>query len=516
MSASLFSSIVPALLAPWQQRRNAGSLWGTGLVVFMILLGPAAVFLVSVLTQMGVDVFGVGGVKDPAQLAAEMRHSAATVGMFSLSTLVLAAWALTVYNLMDQNRPVLARLVPAHAPRLRVALVAGWAVSVALITLFIGVRFAMPLLTAAIAGPVLALLALSVRWPALWALGMFAPVIREGVRMWPGFQPLVAGLRVQWSAQPVAIAVTLAGASVVILVGMIQSGGRHHIASDEARRNRVKRFQMRATGAQPVVAGRRSAFDRLMSSAYFAWWRRVLARPRSSVSSRLMLGLGPGAHWTNILTAVLFCGALMALAPIVVYLLSLLSPSLFHDFVPLMVLGASVGLVPGLMGNTLQVHARLQQTRREQALLLLLPGVPRGAALSRGLAWQFTGQFAIALGGALLLGWSLGQIRWVVPNTPLLPVMGRLMGLFAIGGLPLAVTQWRRWSRAKSATSLGAVMPLVVMALVMGLAALGTDQAWWTDAGAALIALAVTVALCALRWWRMGREPEALPIGRLA
>ncbi len=516
MTTFLFSSIGPALAAPWQQRRNAGPLWGMGIVVFMIMLGPIVLLVASVLAQLGVGIFALPDPGAQAQLAADMRHNAASVSMWSLSAVVLAAWGLTVSNLLDQNRPVLARLVPAHAARLRAALIVAWAASVGLVTLFVGVRFDQPLLTAAVTAPVLALLALSVRWPAVWIAGTIAPMIVDAVRTWQGFDVLMAGLRAQWVAQSGLIASMLVGASVVVLVSMIQTGGRHHIANDEARRNRVKRFQMRATGAQPIVAGKRSAFDRFMSSAYFAWWQRVFARPQSSAFSRVMLGLGPGVHWTYVATIVASCGVVMAGVVGVMKLGTLLLPVLFRDVVQLMVMGAVVGLVPGLMGNSLQVHARLQQTRREQALLLLLPGAPRGAALSRGLAWQFTGQFAISLGGAVLLAWLLSEIHWFVPIVPVLPLLSRLAWLFALGGLPLAVIQWRRWARVAPATSLSAVMPMVVVALVMAAVAMGSDQDWWTDAQAAPVVLAATVALCARRWWRMGREPEALPIGRLA
>ncbi len=516
MTTSLFSSIGPVLAAPWRQRRNAGPLWGLGLIVFMVLLAPAAVFALSVLTQLGVGSLAPRDPSQASQLVADMRHNAVSVTMWALSVLVLGAWAFTVSNLLDQNKPVLAHLVPAHPARLRVALIAAWGVSVGLVTLFVGVRFDQPLLTMTITAPLLALLALSVRWPMVWILGAIAPMWMQAVLKWPGLEPLMASLRAQWAAQPGAIAATLAGVAVVILVGLIQSGGMRHIASDEARRNRIKRFQMRATGAQPVVAGKRSAFDRFMSRTYFAWWRRVLARPQSSAFSRVMLGLGPGVHWTNIVTVVACSGVVIVAAQGMFKLGVVLFPALFHDFVPLMIMGATVGILPGLMGNSLQVHARLQQTRREQALLVLLPGAPRGAALSRRLAWQFTGQFAIALVGAMLLARSLMAIHWGGPNVPVLPMLHRLVWLFAVGGLPLAVVQWRRWARAGAPTALSALLPLLGIGVVMGAIAFGSGLDWWTDAQAAFVVATATVALCALRWWCMGREPAALPMGRLA
>lgn len=516
MTTSLFSSIGPMLAAPWRQRRNAGSLWGLGLIVFMAMLGPAAVFALSVLTQLGVGPLAPSDPSQASQLVAHMRHGAVSVTMWALCVLVLGAWALTVSNLLDQNKPVLAHLVPAHPARLRVALIAAWAGSVGLVALFVGVRFDQPLLTMTITAPVLAVLALSVRWPMVWILGAIAPIGVEAMLKWPGREPLMASLRAQWAVQPGAIAATLAAVSVVILVGLIQSGGRRHVASDEVRRNRIKRFQMRATGAQPVVAGKRGALDRFMSRTYFAWWRRVLARPQSPAFSRVMLGLGPGVHWTNIVTVVACTGVVIVAAQGVFKLGAVVVPALFHDFVPLMIMGATVGILPGLMGNSLQVHARLQQTRREQALLVLLPGAPRGAALSRRLAWQFTGQFAMALVGAVLLARSLMALHSGVPNVPVLPMLNRLVWLFAVGGLPLAVMQWRAWARAGAPTALGALLPMLGIGLVMGAIAFGSGLDWWTDGQAASGVAAATVALCALRWWRMGREPQALPIGRLA
>jgi hypothetical protein len=512
MSFDVFSSLGPVLAAPWRQRRNAGSMWGVAFVVFMVLLGPAVLFGLSAVAA--IRSHG-DAVMDAQITAVQLLVSALNTTVCAVALLVLAWWAMAVSGILDQNRPALARLVPNHPARLRAALLVGWVAALAAITLLIGVRFDAPLACATIAGVGLAILAASVRWPLLWMLGCVAPFGVGYVVEWPGLPHAIEALRGFWQDQPSMIFLTLAAASTVLLVALIQSGGARHVASDETRRQRAQRFRMRAQGSQPLAVGTRGILDTVLTRPYYAWFRHVLARPASPVFSRLMLGLSPGAHWTASATAVLY-GALAMLAGLAV----LEGVGLFYapaaSVAPNMLASFSVSIVIALVSPAIQIQARLHQSRREQALLVLLPGVPRGNALSRRLAWQLTGQFLMAWVGALgLAGLSLATAH-ALRSQSVIPVLLDLSRIFAIAALPMIVSQWRAWSRVGPPTALGPIAPLLLAGLV-GLAAwFGPLMGWLSLAAVATLSIGAAAAWCAMRWWRMGAEPSALPIGRLA
>lgn len=516
MTQPLLSSLGPMLAASWRQRRNTGSMWAVGLVAALLLVVPAGLLAWSVYLQFGGHA-GLAGSRAAHRLAAALRDAAATSGACALATLTVAWWATAVSNLLDQNRPVFARLVPRHPGRLRMALVVAWAGAVGLVTLLVGVRFDAPLLCIAAAGPAFTLIAIAVRWPLVWLLGAAAPLVVELALQSPRLDPLLAVVQAQWLAQSTAITLSLAAASVVVLMSLIQSGGRHHVASDAARRHRIKRFQMRASGVAPMgaVGGKRGVLDLTMSRPYHAWWHHVLARRGSPAFARLMLGLGPSLHWTSVLAAVV--GVALAIFGGFV-LIELLGVAWLpaRDFAPLALAGISVGIVPALLASSMQVQARLHQTRREQALLVLLPGVPRGPALSRRLAWQLTGQFALALAGAVAVVQLCQHVAVSIrPDVLSLP-LERLAGCFAIGVLPLFALQWRPWARVGTPSSLNAMLPMLLMALVMAGFVTGTQQDWFGETSAVTAIAGVAVAWCALRGWRMAREPASLPMGRLA
>ncbi len=505
----LLSSIGPILAAPWQQRRNTASLWGVAFVVGLILLGPGVLYGIGLVAH-------VHGSADAARAAIQAQQSVDMFGIATntlvcaLATLILTWFAMAVANLLDQNRPVLATLVPGHPRRLRTALLVAWFGSVAVITAMFDERFGHALLCMAIAGPVFALAAASLRWPALWALFALQPF----VMMWPGRDHAFEVVRETWLAQPLAIASTALAASAVLLVALIQAGGRRHVASDAARRSRQQRFQMRARGADPMVADQRGAYDRWMSRAYYAVLRRGLAHPGRAAFGRVMLGLGPGLHWTNVASSLVFSGVMVVFLWGVVLLLGPYFPIL-HDFGPIVLVGLSSGMVPGMVLVPLQAPARLNQTRREQALLVLLPGVPRGAALSRRLAWQLTGQFAMAWVGAALIVVAIKAVgvqpTWT--TTDVKAANPHLAGWMILAALPLFVFLWRPWARLGAPAPLGNLVPMLSMAVMVA------SLAWAGEGNASAVAataVGLAVAWCGWRWRRMAREPEALPLGRAA
>jgi len=514
MNTGSLRALGPILAAPWRQRRNNGSMWGAVVVVFLLASGPAALFCWSLYMQWGAPR-GTAGTASLAGVAGEIRHTAANAGAFALVAGLLVVWATLVSGFLDQNRPVLARLLPHHPARLRAALLVAWAAAVACITLLIGVRFDVPLLCATVAAAGLAVLAASVRWPMLWMLGCIAPAAVAWAMRWPGLPRALEFVLGAWREQAMALFLTLAAASAVLLIALIQTGGPGHVAADEARRRRVQRFRMRARGGQPVAEGRRGAIDAVLMRPYYLWWRRVLARPASPVFARVMLGLGPGAHWTAGASAVVACGLALLAGIVLLQALGLVfAPA--AGIVPDMLAGFSIGLVVSLLSPAMQIQARLHQSRREQALLVLLPAVPRASALNRRLAWQLTSQFVLTWIGAVALASLCLATAQALRAQAVRPVLLDLCRLFAAATLPMIAFQWRPWTRVGAPTGLDAIAPLLLAGLA-GLAIWALPvMGWGTHAGVAVLAVAATAAWCAMRWWRMGAEPTALPIGRLA
>ena len=81
--------------------------------------------------------------------------------------------------------------------------------------------------------------------------------------------------------------------------------------------------------------------------------------------------------------------------------------------------------------------------------------------------------------------------------------------------LPQLAWQWRRWSRLRASSSVDMTLP-VLSEILLAMLALTLH----TTTGAGYLALgtaftAVSLAYCAWRWWRMGKEPTAFPMGRL-
>jgi hypothetical protein len=186
-------------------------------------------------------------------------------------------------------------------------------------------------------------------------------------------------------------------------------------------------------------------------------------------------------------------------------------------FAPTALASLGMGVVIGLLSPAIQVQARLHQSRREQALLVLLPGVPRGATLNRRLAWQLTGQFVLAWIGALaLMALCLSTAHALRPEAARSVLSLDPCRMFAIAVFPMIVFQWRAWSRASAPTALSALGPLLLGGLAAVATWAGPFTGWLSPGAVATLCSAATMAWCSMRWWRLGREPSALPVGRLA
>lgn len=492
------SPLSRVLAAPWQQRRNVGSLWGLVFIVLACSSFPVVLFALSVLGDPGQSDF--------------LRHKAALSAWIGVGALLVVGWAMLVGNVLRQNHPALARLVPGHVGHLRAALLVAWAMLTLAAAAGPGFALEAPLAWACGAAAALAVFAAALRWPILWLAGMAAPFATEALTNWDAHARLAATLQAQWHGAPWLVAAIVATAGSIVLWMVVRSGDARHVAAYD-RWTRV-----RGESSQPAFGSgttrasaccTRAAFGRF-TRPYSWWMQRLLARRDSPVMERVLLGIGPATHWTTRMfeaaCALVFGGALVALV----------WPFLSAEArAGVCAYGAMFVLLMLSPPAVQQLH-RVWQTRREQALLGLLPGVPRGAVLNRWLGWQMSWPYLVTSAVSLAVASVLASLAERYRPGALTDTLGGMVSGFAVALLPLVALQWRGWARMREPGSLEVAGPaLVQMALV--LLAVGLHAAW--DVGywpLGVVFAILAMAWCAWRWWRMGSEPTALPIGRLA
>jgi hypothetical protein len=391
----------------------------------------------------------------PAAAALRWSLSPATVAAAVALTLLAWAWWLQAGGLLRQNRPALARLLPRQAQVLQASLL----VQAALVALA-GTALARwgldagPEAAAWTVAAVLAAVWLQ-REPWLWLPLWLAPALPLP---WRALVQAIA------TAPPVLQAALLAAAALLLLAALGRGGAWHR--RDDARRQRWAQDERAQSEGRARPLALRPPWMRALAWPFawpLGWWRRRLldpARP-GPVLARLELGLhtggtGPMLAWILALVAV---GVALGLTAAV----QLAGVRVLH-----VVDGAHVGMCMGLFA-ALQSPAMdragaLWGRRPEQALLVLLPGPPAGAALA----------------DALLARWRRGQlVAWALATATLLiltsfgsPGSQHFAGGFAAACLPLIV--WSQWRVGRLRAAPGLLEPWIagpVLAALPGWAA---------------------------------------------
>lgn len=462
------SSLAHILASPWQRWHNEGRFWGPGIVIALCAVAPVGM--------------GVWSLFCDPRLAEGVRHGAVVSGWAGLGALVLAAWAILVGDVLRQNRLSLARLVPGHVGRLRAALLAAWAVLVLVATAGPGFALDAPLAWACCVAGGLALLTAALRWPWLWTFGIAAPFVVHRLITRPDADALGAALQANWARESWLLAAVVATAGALVLVVIVRTGEHRHFAA-------------RAHG---------------LSARPYDWWlNHVLARGDSTVGTRLLLGLGPATHWAaHLRDAFWFFVIGGGLCAVVALLVG-------SDLGLIILAWMGFSVVTGVASPALQAVPRLVRTRREQALLALLPGVPRGARLNRWLAWQMSLSLLCAIAGALLLFWGINAVADLIEPGLVDRATGGMGAACAAALPPQLVWQWRAWARMPSSRGLQEALPALAQ---VGLGAVFLTLHHVVGATYLAMGVALTAAslmYCAWRWWRMGAERSALPVGRL-
>jgi hypothetical protein len=487
------ASCLRPLLAPWQWAGNESSRRAVRL---------RALFW-----------FGVG-VAPIAAAVHGLPPSQAAVVVGLVSTIVLCAlWCTQFAALLRLDHPHLARLVPGHSATLRAGVLALWAgltaVGAGAATLMVawaGLPGAGPLgaqvAPTAVAGVAAALLgmAMALRWPPLWLLvvalpftGTWSPV--TGALVWLHRQ-----------AQPWPTSVLLLAAMALALVSLFGRGDHGHAEVYE-RRERLRRIgDAGGVGNRPGLAayGRwgewLGAPWQWLSDRWLARAGRLAEPSAASAMSRAEIVLHGIQHWVRQL------GVLVPLQLALVALFGLFAlhaegwdaARIFgHSHV-----GMCIGLAAMTLGTVASLRSALWASRREQALLLL-PGMPRGTALNRALAWRQARQF--------LLVWAL-----TLPAFAVIAWVGAVPQVLALAAatLPAMAWLWRDASRQRAPSPWSAAVPFLIC-LSAGLAALLLLRQW----PVALLAVVgtfvgIAAAVSFWHWQLLERWPQALPAGR--
>jgi hypothetical protein len=414
------------------------------------------------------------------------------------SLLLMVAWGALVYGLMVQNTATAARLVPGHAQRLRELMALGWCGVLGTLVGGGALLAADPTTVVWIFGQVMLAIALTVRWPLLAFLIWLWPEMTK--EYFSGVPAALAELLGAGYGPAMLLAVLLIA---WLLGGLIGAGGAGHLQ----RQTRLANWRRAVDTGMP--SGDAGAVWNWLSRSMSAPYHRAVARlsrsPGSAVWPRVVLVFGPSVDWR-----VHACWAAVAAGVAVVgvaWLRWMGVPDTRSLHVG-EVLGPAIGLTCMALAPVIGLFTACVRTRREQALVTLLPGLPRGTALNRRLVRYQLTYFAVAWALAATLETSLMAV--IAP--PFLPALvAGLVGLWPMAGLLFVdISRLPPQPNARLGIMLSGMFagPGLAIAAHLGLG--------WPVAVVALTAGLLTAALLAWGWQRLGHLPTALPACRLA
>lgn len=424
---------------------------------------------------------------------------------------ILGGWLAVCGNLQEQNEPNAARHVPGHQRTLRHAALMGWALCTGLAALLMGVVFPPPVPWQVLllsCGAIAVFLLWSSRMVWLWlVLTLLSPL----AGLWAApLAPAGRALAAAWAANSHAMLVLALLAQAGLVVAAFGAGDARHRAryTRQTTMRQAMRMQMEGQPAGAAAWGRPLEWlARPYALAFDAWQRRLLARADNtclhSVMARAAIVLHGPQHWLYqvfaAVTLLAFVGSIFG----VVLATTPADPALIlrNGAYGMGIAIASMGFNPGFALPTM-----LWRSRREQALLCLLPGMPRGTALNRAVA-RLQLRDGLAFGGATSI--ALLAVSLAAGKT--------LLMVLPLAALPLiTVTLTRRVAAMRAPTAMTPAVPVFLyMALAGALYLLVNELGvplWLTG----VCMLALSAALLAWRWRALCAGPAALPAGRLS
>ena len=482
--ATTLAQVSRVLLSAWQARRNRGSLWVWALIGALAALVPLVTWQAA-----------------PARSRIQVVL-AVSAGM--MIAVLVVAWASLVFNVLLQNHPRIGRIVPGQVLALRLTLWSGLAFASVLGAVASAAAGGPFLLTFACMAVGFAAMAVCVRWPPLW---LALSVVTWSAPLWGDSDEIRLAV-LAWQSQPWIITLIALGLAALVPAAIVMNGNERHVRADARLRAMSASFQGRSFQLWRRPAGGTSWAwqERLGLRVYSAWMRHLLARPNSSTRARLALGTGAQTHWSGLVTGAPFA------------LLILLALMAANHASPewatgRRLLGGSVmGLVMVTFMMPLQIPKALWSSRREQAVLRLLPGAPQGASLNRWLAIRFA---LLQLSTVMAL---TAVVLLVIANTKVAPEWTSLSSIalcaLVLSLLLIPTTLWRDWSRLRAPTGF---LQVALVALIVAIAGVATAWVMWLKApGWLLVALTIValLPLCVWRWRAIEAAPAAWPVGR--
>jgi hypothetical protein len=419
------------------------------------------------------------------------------------SSVLVGGYMALIQSLLRQNQPQLARLLPGQVRALRQSALLIWLVAAALSAAGSLWRYGTPL---AVSLPLLLamlVVAWAMRHPLIWAF-IWVPLPVLGAL---GRTPLLNQAWQTLQAHPWMtwlVAVVVGGA---LLCRVFGDGDEAH--QKRFRRQQTWRASARAQKPVGLIWPAGSFFDRLQRLARWGYIESLLRQSARASggpvsTSRALLVLGPQAHWATLLAQLALMLGIFALIVPLIEIFGLHPHDAKHG------LGSYTGLTFGtvayVMGLVQSMRVAVYNTRHEQALLSLAPGMPRGRALNHAIATRLMLQF--------LLLWGLVGCGEYLLLGDTLPAYRQLLSA-ALGSLPVGLWLWSDWSRAKAMHG-GQVALLYVLPALLSILLLSLLVSGWIDMlPLTLLELALLVPLAWWRWRRALNAPSAFPAGRL-
>ncbi len=484
ISASL-ARIRSIAAVPLQRRRSQGGLRSLWFTIAFAMSVPVLLLVIGIHSQEG-RLVGAG----------------ALVAMASV--LLLGAWVMFYGNLHEQAALDAVRMVPGFERHLHFTLALGVVAVCAIEAVACGLAFGQGLNAAIVTLVVLTLLTTASNWPWLACAILVAALVGSPVAFGESTLPqmLMAFAAHRDVAGPIAVA---------LCIGLLASVAPSVRRPARAPRTSARRdaAEVAASRARREVGGRWGDPKAPGTIVIQGWWRGGRLPPRdadplqralSGLPLDLHLTFGWHAQWRHWL-APFALTALMAV------------DALKHQFGAIFLLVAGLGLML-MASDVLGIRFALRESRREQALISMLPGVPTGARLGRGLAMRLTAMHAMSLVRGVV---ALALIRVAMLGT------GAPLDWFespaALAALPLACVPmaalfWTNWAHA-AALRASVFKMMVVPVLLVGFAMLAPHLGWASLGAVAVLYSVPTILWCAWRWHRLAAEPTVLPAGRL-
>ena len=316
------------------------------------------------------------------------------------------------------------------------------------------------------------------------------------------------GLARFWQEWPLPIAMfALLLCARILTHVMIRDGNPKHATA-------FARYRILLAAGTPGADGRQlslhhwgnigSAILRVGQFPLDHYMRLLLRKPvatEASVMARAELVFGRDAHWIWMVWAGLF----VTLGAGVLGMAETMFMRSLPDVVPAFDLVLGAGMVFTMMIMTAAWPTAICLSRKEQKLLVLLPGMPRGKSLNRLLARRIVGQL---LSGWLFVAVVTSQLQ-LLSDTNLFTTM-------CAGLMPAVPFLIRDWSRMKLGSRDG--LALNQLSIFIGPVVCGAVQHWlqWSSGTVYAVSILLTSALLYWRWRRLASLPQAFPAGRLA